>query len=211
MSAITTMLDLMNENERLRNLLRQQEEELNKAKLLVLQLSRDERSPVQDYLLFSNLTAQLAAMTAERDEVVKLSRYAVHEALLSTGHTKDEHTASVFGQWHKAIDDAIKAEQQLAAAQARCAQLEGWLRFIKRDDSDAGTWESADESCVDFYRNCDMALEGKPIPTERPPIDIKRFEQAPCFLCGYNGGGYYQPDTHPCAREYHQAIERPPA
>lgn len=24
---------------------------------------------------------------------------------------------------------------------------------------------------------------------------------APCSKCGYNGAGYYQPDTHPCASQ----------
>jgi len=30
---------------------------------------------------------------------------------------------------------------------------------------------------------------------------------APCFCCGYNGPGYYHPDTHPCAKRHH-ALER---
>jgi len=29
-------------------------------------------------------------------------------------------------------------------------------------------------------------------------------EQAPCFCCGYNGPGYYQPDKHPCAKRHHE-------
>lgn len=33
------------------------------------------------------------------------------------------------------------------------------------------------------------------------------FEEAPCFLCGYNGPGYYQPEQHPCAALYHEAME----
>lgn len=28
-------------------------------------------------------------------------------------------------------------------------------------------------------------------------------EQAPCFCCGYNGPGYFQPDIHPCAALHH--------
>lgn len=28
-------------------------------------------------------------------------------------------------------------------------------------------------------------------------------DDAPCFCCGYNGRGYYQPDTHPCAKRHH--------
>lgn len=29
-------------------------------------------------------------------------------------------------------------------------------------------------------------------------------EEAPCFCCGYNGPGYYQPGTHPCAKRHHK-------
>lgn len=28
---------------------------------------------------------------------------------------------------------------------------------------------------------------------------------APCFVCGYNGPGYFQPDKHPCAARHHAA------
>ena len=34
-------------------------------------------------------------------------------------------------------------------------------------------------------------------------MDKHRFEQSPCYLCGYNGKGYYQPAQHKCAAEYH--------
>lgn len=34
-------------------------------------------------------------------------------------------------------------------------------------------------------------------------IDKARFERAPCYICGYNGPGYYNPDNHPCAAKYH--------
>ncbi len=29
--------------------------------------------------------------------------------------------------------------------------------------------------------------------------------EAPCFCCGYNGRGYYQPSSHPCAARHHLA------
>lgn len=50
----------------LRQQLTEVTQERDKAKLLVLQLSREERSPVQDHLLFSNLTTQLTT-AQERD------------------------------------------------------------------------------------------------------------------------------------------------
>ena len=39
-------------------------------------------------------------------------------------------------------------------------------------------------------------------------IDRARFERAPCYMCGYNGPGYYKPDTHPCAAKYHAALSK---
>ena len=38
-------------------------------------------------------------------------------------------------------------------------------------------------------------------------IDTLRFAQPPCYRCGYNGAGYYQPRTHPCAARYHLTEE----
>ena len=32
-------------------------------------------------------------------------------------------------------------------------------------------------------------------------------EDPPCFVCGYNGPGYFQPDKHPCAAKHHAAID----
>lgn len=32
-------------------------------------------------------------------------------------------------------------------------------------------------------------------------------DDPPCFCCGYNGPGYFQPDKHPCAKRHHAALE----
>lgn len=40
--------------------------------------------------------------------------------------------------------------------------------------------------------------------------DTRRFQSAPCFICGYNGGGYFQPETHSCAERYHSEPESKP-
>ena len=29
-------------------------------------------------------------------------------------------------------------------------------------------------------------------------------KKSPCFKCGYNGPGYFQPDTHVCAAKHHE-------
>jgi hypothetical protein len=40
----------------------------------------------------------------------------------------------------------------------------------------------------------------------KQPLDVKRFEAAPCYLCGYKGHSYFQPNMHVCAERYHAAI-----
>ena len=56
----------------------------------------------------------------------------------------------------------------------------------------------------DAIRAMPLAALVAALPKEEPvTIDKARFEQAPCYLCGYNGPGYYQPDTHKCAALYH--------
>jgi hypothetical protein len=39
-------------------------------------------------------------------------------------------------------------------------------------------------------------------------MEPKKLSEAPCDACGYNGAGYYQPDTHPCAAKPTQFDER---
>ena len=35
-------------------------------------------------------------------------------------------------------------------------------------------------------------------------FSLGAMEEAPCFVCGYNGPGYYQPNKHPCAERHHR-------
>lgn len=32
-------------------------------------------------------------------------------------------------------------------------------------------------------------------------------KKAPCFICGYNGEGYYNPSKHNCAKRHHKLQE----
>lgn len=70
----------------------------------------------------------------------------------------------------------------------------------------------------EFWRVCTPAnIDAILAHVEAQAAEIKRlrklamsthlFEEAPCFLCGYNGPGYYQPEQHPCAALYHEAME----
>ncbi len=33
------------------------------------------------------------------------------------------------------------------------------------------------------------------------------WDEAPCCLCGYNGRGYFQPETHKCAKDYEEIFK----
>lgn len=41
----------------------------------------------------------------------------------------------------------------------------------------------------------------------RKLFELGVMEDAPCFFCGYNGPGYFQPTQHACAIEHHAAID----
>lgn len=41
-------------------------------------------------------------------------------------------------------------------------------------------------------------------------MDLKRFEKAPCYICGYNGPNYYQAEVHECAGLYHEQTNEMP-
>lgn len=141
------------------------------------------------------LAADVDALLRQREEALEVAEIA----LLRNGYRKECSIAACNcgAQWGhgghanerlREIDDALPYENgktiikrveevvtQLAASTARCAELEDWIRFLRDDDNDSGLYATNGESCVDFYRNCDLALEGKPVPiltttpTERPP------------------------------------------
>lgn len=41
-------------------------------------------------------------------------------------------------------------------------------------------------------------------------LDLKRFQSAPCYVCGYNGPDYYQSEVHECAGLYHEQTNELP-
>ena len=59
------------------------------------------------------------------------------------------------------------------------------------------------EAQVRFWQACYR----KAVSHDGRIIDTLRFAQPPCYRRGYNGAGYYQPRTHPCAARYHLTEE----
>jgi hypothetical protein len=126
----------------------------------------------------------------------------------------------------------IRLAKQAGAAQQAAMEFDGTDRevlreFIRicREHKPVGQWPGervckAIERAMDnekpfrFISEEDMAPEREPSMKDSDRmlsgprratghLDRKRFERAPCYLCGYNGEGYYQPDKHPCAARYH--------
>ena len=83
------------------------------------------------------------------------------------------------------VPDVLIHKALIIAANIRTAD---WL--------DAGGTLNEQDALRDWIAAAPSAPEGG-------HIDRARFEKAPCYLCGYNGPGYYQPGTHSCAAKYH--------
>lgn len=47
--------------------------------------------------------------------------------------------------------------------------------------------------------DCDYITE-----LENRLFELGAMNSPPCFKCGFNGAGYYQPDIHPCAKLHHE-------
>jgi len=39
---------------------------------------------------------------------------------------------------------------------------------------------------------------------EKLLFEMGAMNKAPCFKCGYNGSGYFQPKIHKCAEQHHK-------
>ena len=53
----------------------------------------------------------------------------------------------------------------------------------------------------------DLKTLAQELAVAKKNIDWSRMDTPPCFICGYAGPGYYQPEKHACARHYHAAKE----
>lgn len=104
--------------------------------------------------------------------------------------------------------DKLLAEFDILVAKtdqlrARLAEAERLIREIRED----GVYH------VRYQERMDAFLTDQPSAAPRCscPFDRKRFESAPCYICGYNGPGYFQTKTHSCAAAYHAADEDVPS
>ena len=57
---------------------------------------------------------------------------------------------------------------------------------------------------VDTQRREIKELKGQKKRLENMLLKLGAMETAPCFICGYNGDGYFQPEKHKCAARHHR-------
>ena len=73
----------------------------------------------------------------------------------------------------------------------------------------SGGFQNSYTVYVAFEEHIDRRLEKRMdriTELEDRLFKLGAMEQAPCFCCGYNGKGYYQPSSHSCAERHHRVI-----
>lgn len=66
---------------------------------------------------------------------------------------------------------------------------------------DMGDWSTGYE--LSDARNENQRLCAKIEKYEKLLFEMGAMNRPPCFKCGYSGPGYFQPETHPCAKLHH--------
>lgn len=128
------------------------------------------------------------------------------------------------GEWVKAEDYAAMAEHAAMVEMERDA-LRAEVERLKRIEELALIWAAYQDD--ESKANPDLLMQSLdaadalydavsarlPDPTPAALVgrmDLKRFEKAPCYICGYNGPNYYQAEVHECAGLYHEQTNEMP-
>ena len=117
-------------------------------------------------------------------------------------YAKAEHSQDRDATWYGTQFPSIEA--------AKAACYEAWNAYVRTllapavDERAASSEPEMCPNCVTPWK-CNGPHEFPQAASSEAAVafDAERFERAPCYLCGYNGRGYYQPETHPCAAKYH--------
>lgn len=60
------------------------------------------------------------------------------------------------------------------------------------------------EDLCKIYRSEIKELKGQKKRLENMLFKLDVMNDAPCFICGYKGPGYFQPSQHRCAGRHHK-------
>jgi hypothetical protein len=104
---------------------------------------------------------------------------------------------------------AARAELKANAEPDECEHQ--WLESVSRpgtrvcDACGARQRSTLDRETEEHDAHC-RSIKSLDIGCDCGGFDLRRFERAPCYLCGYNGECYYRPEFHPCAALYHERV-----
>jgi len=126
-----------------------------------------------------------------------------HEAELAALRADILEAADIVVQ-HKRDCDALR--ERVAELEADAARYQFIKANVRRLDINGLCLSIQNlEVRIDQMRGVPSAGVARP-----QRMDLKRFQKAPCYICGYNGPNYYQPEVHDCAGLYHEQADELP-
>jgi chromosome segregation ATPase len=153
----------------------------------------------------AELDDQVAVMTIERDMLWTDNKRALADLAAAREQLAvAKADRNTYDSAHKNEAAAhLRTLADLATAQARVAELE--VERVRLVKSAREAWDERAKAQT-FATNCQNR-------TERSEDDLAaarallfkcgQMTKPPCFVCGYNGEGYYNPTKHPCAAHHH--------
>jgi len=137
--------------------------------------------------------AQIAAVFKNEAENLQSRLDAAYESLKRANASAEKFER----EWYLRGDELEAAQSRLEALlETRSSLLE--LVCLKRHKEAVGKDDYYIEAQPKAWARAHAALNAVAIQ-ERGVERRAPLSEAPCDVCGYNGPGYYQPDTHPCA------------
>ena len=128
------------------------------------------------------------------------NRRMLGELLDCHGYDHDRHIAVAIAEEMAAQKEVMEAKVQ--RQEAANFHLASWQCPFTGGNKGLVNAENGDQYCA-MERKV-QRLEAMVRFLEDLLIERGAMEDAPCFICGYDGPGYYQPDKHRCAARHHK-------
>lgn len=139
------------------------------------------------------------------------------DAMQSALDDAERKRSTWMGRWLSVACERDELRAKLAARDAEVATLHRWKSTnAPRLEVLQGLLETAQKAAhAGFEAVATLASERKAnsiLTAEVERLQNMLFaagamEEAPCFCCGYNGPGYFQPEKHSCASRHHTLSE----
>lgn len=155
-----------------------------------------------------------AVYEAARLDAGRLLRILKASPVEPSSDTATPRTDKEAGIWrercvgHVTADFARQLEREASALAARVKELEASKERIQ--SLHVGLMQDADDRYMQLYGES-LALTARVKRLEDALLARGAMDDPPCFICGYNGPGYYTPSRHACAHRCNLIISQPDA